>query len=121
MKKINLYIIAFIVLVSAVPINTGCRKVQRRMDERITLREKDKIPYGFAAAKDLSRSLFPNATISTDERSPGYWDAVSLTGSGQAVIIVGGFFNADDYEIRQLMHFVENGNYVFIIAQSFST
>jgi hypothetical protein len=122
MKKFTPYIVAVVVLVFiTIIIVAANRKVPRRMDERITLRQKDKIPYGFAAAKDLSETLFPNASITVDERSPGYWDEVSLTGSKQAVIIVGGFFNADDYEIRQLMHFVENGNYVFIIAQSFST
>jgi hypothetical protein len=122
MKKFSPYIITIIVLAFiAIIIVAANRKMPRRMDERITLREKDKIPYGFAAAKNLSRSIFPNATITTDERSPGYWDDVSLTDSRQAIIIVARNFNADDYEIRQLMRFVENGNYVFIIAQSFST
>jgi len=122
MKKILPYIIAFAVLafIITVIVVAANRKIPRRMDERITLRQKDKVPYGFAVAKNLSRSLFPAAEIVADERSPGYWQEISLNSGKQAVIIVGGFLNADDYEIGQLMRFVENGNYVFIIAQSFS-
>lgn len=122
MKKINPYIIGVLVLAfMAVVIIAANRKMPKRMDERVTLRTKDKIPYGMAAAKDLCRSLFPNATVTTDDNSPGYWDGISMSSSKQAVIIVAGYFNADDYEISQLMNFVDNGNYVFIMAQSFST
>jgi hypothetical protein len=121
MKKFTPYIIAFLILAFVtVIIIAASRKLPRKMDERITLREKDKIPYGMAAAKNLSGSIFPDADVSTDDRSPGYWDEISSTSSGQAVIIVAGYFSADEYELRQLMNFVEKGNYVFIIARAFS-
>src|SRR4051812_28875278 len=106
-----------IVTVAIVVIN---RRLPKKMDERITLRERDKIPYGFSVAKELTASLFPNAPIYTDQSVPGYWRNTSMNSERQAVLIVGGYFNADDEEISRLMRFVKNGNYVFIIAQSFS-
>ena len=113
---ISIGIIAFIGFI----IIAANRKLPKKMDERITLRQKDKIPYGLAAAGELGESIFPNATIYLDESAPGYWENISINSGKQAVIIVAGYFNADDEEINRLMRFVENGNYVFIIAQSFS-
>ena len=121
MKKFVPYfiVIGVLALITLLVI-LGNHKRTRKMDERITLKEKDKIPYGFAAAKELSASLFPHASIFADEDVPGYWEDVSMNSSNQAVILVAGYFNADDIEISRLMRFVKNGNYVFIIAQSFS-
>ena len=121
MKKYTPYIIGLgLVVLLALIVIVANRQRPRRMDERITLRERDQIPYGFAAAKRLSTSFFPAARIYTDESVPGYWDHISLNADRQAVFIVAGYFNADDDEIGRLMRFVNNGNYVFIIAQSFS-
>jgi hypothetical protein len=120
MKKFTPYLIAFGV-VGLIAIFVLAANRPRKMDERITLRTKDQIPYGFAVAKQLSGSLFTDADVFKDDNAPGSWDRISMSSTRQAVVIVGGFFNADEYEIRQLMKFVENGNYVFIIAQSFST
>lgn len=122
MKKFAPYIITAVVVgFFAIVIVAANRKMPRKMDERITLRQKDKIPYGTAAARTLCGSLFPNAVVSYDDKSPGSWDNISMSGEKQAVILVAGYFNADEYEIRQLMQFVDNGNYVFIIAKVFST
>ena len=121
MKKYSPYLIAVVVLgFVAVIMIAANRRLPRKMDERITLRQRDKIPYGYAAAADLSVALFPNAAIYSDENAPGYWDRIVLDSDQQAVILVAGYFNADDDEISRLMRFVKNGNYVFIIAQSFS-
>lgn len=122
MKKWLPYIImvAAVVVLGALIISAN-RKLPRRMDERITLREKDKIPYGMAAARKLCVSLFPEASIASDDKGPGYWETVSPTTSNQAVIFVANYFNADTYELNQLANFAENGNYVFIIAKSFSS
>jgi hypothetical protein len=91
------------------------------MDERITLKEKDKIPYGTAAARNLITSLFPNASVTSDSKSPGYWQDISFNSGKQVVILMSGYFNADEYELKKIIDFVENGNYVFIIARGFST
>jgi hypothetical protein len=117
--------VPYLIVVGALALITllvmiGNHERTRKMDERITLKEKDKIPYGFAAAKELSASLFPHASIHTDEDVPGYWEDISMNSNNQAVILAAGYFNADNIEISRLMRFVKNGNYVFIIAQSFS-
>lgn len=122
MKKSWPYIISFLVLaLIAIVIIGANRKLPRKMDERITLREKDKIPYGTAAAKDLIASLFPGAIITSDSKGPGYWKDISFGSNKQAVILVSGFFNADEYEIKKILDFASNGNYVFIIGRGFST
>jgi hypothetical protein len=121
MKKFVPYLIVVGVLaLVTLLVILGNHKRSRKLDERITLKEKDKIPYGFAAAKELSASLFPRASFYSDENVPGYWEDASMNSNNQAVILVSGYFNADDIEISRLMRFVKNGNYVFIIAQSFS-
>jgi hypothetical protein len=121
MKKLVPYlVVAGILALITIVIVLGNRERTRKMDERITLKEKDKIPYGFAAAKELSASLFPNASFFSDENVPGYWDEISMNSDKQAVIVVAGYFNSDDTELNRLMRFVKNGNYVFVIAQSFS-
>lgn len=122
MKKWLPYIITVIVVVVVGALIIAANKrLPRRMDERITLREKDKNPYGMAAARALCRSLFPNASIASEDRSPGYWETLSSTGRNQAVIIVANNFNADRFELNQISDFIYNGNYVFIIARTFST
>lgn len=122
MKKLRPYIISFIVLLFiAAIIIAASRKMPHQWNERITLRANDAAPYGFAAAKNLCTSLFPDANIVVDEHSPGYWKNISPDVNRQAVVVVSGNFNADEYEIRQLMNFVEKGNYVFIISRSFSS
>jgi hypothetical protein len=121
MKKLVPYlVVAGILALITIVIVLGNHKRTLKMDERITLKEKDKIPYGFAAAKELSASLFPNASFFSDENVPGYWDEISMNSGKQAVIVVAGYFNADDTELSRLMRFVKNGNYVFVITQSFS-
>ena len=121
MKKVGIYIIAAIVAIllgSLIIANSLNRP--RRLDERITLRQADKIPYGTSAAKRLLPSLFPNASVYYDRAYPAYWDSLDTEDSGQAVILVANRFNASEDELNSLFSFVREGNYVFIIAKSFS-
>src|SRR5438067_4959746 len=92
----------------------------RRMDERITLRQRDKIPYGTAVAKQLLPSLFPQANFPFDSRFPGSWDSIETYHSNQAVILIANYFDAEEEELDRLSNFVNKGNTVFIIARSFS-
>lgn len=122
MKKFlpHIIILGVVALVFIVIVGAN-RKLPRRMDERITLREKDKIPYGTAAARGLIGSLFPNASVVSDSKNPGYWNNVSFGSNKQAVILMSGYFNADEYELKKIIDFASNGNYVFIIGRGFST
>ena len=93
---------------------------KRSLNEKITLRRQDKIPYGMYVAFQNLPYLFPAASIYTSRAEPGYWDSLSFTDPGQAYIAVTGTFNADEYEMKKLLEFVENGNDVFVSAAAIS-
>lgn len=121
MKKYAPYIIALLLTGGVIALFlTGENKKKRKLDERITLRRHDKIPYGtYVAYKGLAH-LFPKAIITTTRDEPGYWDSISATGTKQALVIIAGKFNADEAEMKHLVHFIEKGNDVFISASSLS-
>lgn len=121
MKKYGAYIVAtFVVILLGSLIIAGSKKRTRRLDERITLRQADKIPYGTAAAKNLLPALFPHASIYYNKTYPAYWDSINTNEPNQAVILVADHFNADEDELSRLFSFVKEGNYVFIVARTFS-
>jgi hypothetical protein len=99
---------------------TGNNGSKRKMDGRITLRKKDKIPYGTYVAYNNLKYLFPSSAIYKSQQGPGYWDSISRYDSRQACIIVTDKFSADNDEMKQLINFVKNGNDVFISARYFS-
>jgi hypothetical protein len=98
----------------------GSRNSRKKLDNRITLRKYDKLPYGAWVAYHNLKYIFPDAAVYTDNHEPGYWDSLSNSENGQAVIILADHFNADDFEMKQLINFVENGNDVFISARELS-
>ena len=120
MKKALPYIIGGIaVLALSILLISSAGKRPRQINERITLKQKDKIPYGFFAARSLLPSLFPGAKIYTDKRTPGYWDSLSRTAPNQAVFLVG-HLKANEDELNDLLLFAQKGNHVFIICKSMS-
>lgn len=121
MKKYFPYIIGFIALfiITIILINSK-RQVKHVFDERITLNRHDKIPYGTSAATSLLHNLFPQASVYFDSKSPGNWDSLLPTSYNQAVIIMAKNFNADEDELNRLIYFAQQGNYVIVIARSFS-
>lgn len=121
MKRWIPYLLGAVALIVLIALVISAPPVKnRKLDERITLRQKDKIPYGTFIAKELLAPLFPNAIISVDKREPGYWQEVSLASSQQAVFLVARSFEPEEYELKRLAEFVRQGNYVFIIAKSLS-
>ena len=121
MKKYASYIIAASVVVFlAALVFLSSRGKLKQLDERITLRQADKIPYGTSAAKSLLPSLFPDASIYFNKAYPADWDSISPEDSNQAVILLAKHFNADEEELSRLLNFARAGNYVFIVARSFS-
>src|SRR2546423_5758101 len=121
MKNYFTYIIAFIVIaLFAIILIKGRNATDHIMDERLTLNHRDKIPYGTSVAKELLPSVFPKASVFYDAKSPGNWDSLISTSYNQAVILMATNFNADDEELNRLTYFAQQGNYVFIIAHSFS-
>lgn len=101
-------------------IVTGNNKNSRKLDERITMQKKDKIPYGAYVAFTNLQQLFPAAAVYVSRQEPGYWDSLSNYDSGQAYFVITDKFSADKDEVRKLISFVEGGNDVFISARYFS-
>lgn len=86
----------------------------------ITLKKRDKIPYGTYAAYQLLQPLFPEANLITAREEPGYWRSLSSDSSHQLLLIVSDQFSPDRYEIKKLLQFADKGNDVFISAMYFS-
>lgn len=93
---------------------------KRKLDERITLRKQDKIPYGTWVAWNNLQYLFPKADFFNNRYMPGYWRSISLDKSKQVLIIVTDRFDADRLEMQDLVEFVKNGNDLFISARYIS-
>jgi hypothetical protein len=121
MKKYLPYIIAAVVfLVLSTLLILSARNPVRKFDERISLRYKDKIPYGTYVAYHLLPSLFPNATVYYEKKRPGFWEHIYNDSAHQAVILMAKNFGATETELNKLLEFVQNGNYVFIITRNLS-
>ncbi|MEI6947297.1 DUF4350 domain-containing protein [Paraflavisolibacter sp. H34] len=122
MKKNTPYIIAAVVfLVLATMLVTSARNPLRRFNETITLRQKDKIPYGTYVAYHLLPSLFPHARVTYEKKEPDSIKSLQREGGGQALILVAKNFDAGTSELNSLLEFVQQGNYVFIIARYLSS
>src|SRR5689334_2567642 len=119
MKKSLPYIIGVsLLIVVALLIFANHKPLARTFNERITLRQRDKIPYGTSVARALLPSLFPSSAVSFDNERPGNWDSINTTSYNQAVVLVAMDFDADEVELERLANFVKQGNYIFIIARS---
>jgi len=114
------YLIGGIALVAFCALLFGAvGSSKRTLNERITLKQTDKIPYGFYTAKTLLPGLFPQAKIVTDKVSPGTWRAISTVSDRQAVFIIGDL-NASNGELDRIREFVKLGNHVFFITRHLS-
>ncbi|HEY6063084.1 MAG TPA: hypothetical protein VIV35_05720, partial [Chitinophagaceae bacterium] len=99
---------------------TGSNNKKKKLDERITLRRQDKIPYGTYAAYRNLKYLFPKAAVYTNKYEPGYWDSLSSYDSKQALVVICDRFSPDETEMKKMISFTENGNDVFICARYIS-
>ncbi|HEX2629835.1 MAG TPA: DUF4350 domain-containing protein [Chitinophagaceae bacterium] len=116
MKRSLLYGLLLLVIGAiAIMLFTGNKKKKnRQIDQRISLRRTDKIPYGGYVAYQSLQHLFPNTAISAAKSTPGYWDSISRDHNDDALIIVSPRFYADEFEMKGLLRFMQNGNSVFI-------
>ncbi len=96
-------------------------KKNKVLDERFTLRRSDKIPYGSWVAYNVLPDMFPQASILTNRREPGYWDSLSNYEEKQVLIILTARFDADKSELERMMSFIEKGNHVLISTQYVSS
>jgi hypothetical protein len=121
MKRALPYIIGLILLILlAAVLVSGSKNRPKKLDERITLKKEDKIPYGMAVAKDLVIKSFPKANVSFHKKELSLWSQNYETETNQALFLIADFFNADEDELGRIFQFAESGNTVFIIARSLS-
>ncbi|MDZ4793243.1 MAG: DUF4350 domain-containing protein [Bacteroidota bacterium] len=121
MKKYLPYTLAAVLIGALIMLFvTGNNSKEKQLDERVTLRRQDKIPYGTYVAYQGLTHIFPQARIYTSRQEPGYWDSLSSFESDQALVIIAGKFNADESEIKKLITFIEQGNDVFVSAGTIS-
>ncbi|HSU27514.1 MAG TPA: DUF4350 domain-containing protein [Chitinophagaceae bacterium] len=119
MKRFAPYILG-VLLGVAIIILLFTMNSRKKMNEKITLRKPDKIPYGTYVAYRNLPYLFPDAAIYPNLSAPGYWDSVYIAGKNQAFICITAYFGADEEEMKELISFVENGNDVFVSAMGIS-
>lgn len=130
MSRSPLYVICVLLLVTGLISGcTGCNK-QKRINDRVTLWRKDKIPYGtFYAYENLQR-LFPAATIINNKKSPDpyrqknvreIFENTSSTNSHKTCyVVIATRVLPDDKELDALFAKVYKGEQVFISSLNIS-
>jgi hypothetical protein len=86
---------------------------KKQLNRRVTLWRQDKIPYGTYFAYENLQSIFPNADITLNKKSPATFEGDE---GKKAYIIIVPEMIPDASELRGLMNFVGRGNTVFISA-----
>lgn len=121
MKKAFPYIIIFILISAAVVLMMARNNKRLVPDETITLKKRDKIPYGTYIAFNSLSFIFPGAAILVNRKEPGDWDSVSLYRGSQALVIVAPRFYPNESEMENLIDFAKAGNDIFISARELSS
>ena len=129
MKNWNVYISLLLAMAMM-----ACRQEPKKLNERVTLWRKDKIPYGTYYAFENLKWLFPKAVVQINHISPAeykfsnpenlYPVREELKGKlrttdekkRSAYIIIAPEVIPDQREINALLNFVGEGNQVFISA-----
>ena len=120
MKKAFPYIIIVIVIAAIAVLLIGNRgRIVRQLNERITLRKKDKIPYGCYVAFENLKYIFPDASIYVNRNQPKNWDSISEYEPNQVLLIITPQFLADKDEMKKIIVFAQSGNDVLISSRRF--
>jgi len=105
----------------------GCGRQGKVLNKRITLWQKDSIPYGNAVAFDNLKHIFPRAKIVINKKSPDRYKSYSLNDiksftdyneeeGKSAYIIIAPSVSPNNAETIALIHYAGSGNTVFISA-----
>jgi hypothetical protein len=96
---------------------------EKKLNRRVTLWRKDKIPYGTYYAFENMQYMFPSAKITINKTSPSrnvefypasYSSNESYSKSKKAYVIISPQVIPNEYETSAMMTFVGDGNYIFI-------
>ena len=116
--KCRLYF-QFLFMLGLVPLFFSCQDNTKRLNRRITLWRKDKIPYGTYYTFENLHHIFPKAIININKKSPAefLYDREEFNNedhgkrkSRKVYIIIAKNVVPDDKEMNALMNFVANGN-----------
>lgn len=121
MKKSSLYILLALVAVAVIALVITGSGRKKKLDERLTFRKQDKIPYGTWVTYQSLPEFFPGARLYSSKREPGLWDEISEDSTNQLYMVVTPRFMPEEYEMRKLIAFAENGNDVFISTREVSS
>ncbi|MGB8192573.1 MAG: DUF4350 domain-containing protein [Chitinophagaceae bacterium] len=102
---------------------------KKKLNERVTLRRVDKLPYGTYVAKENLNYVFPNAYVDINKLSPSsyksftgsfsYYSTESSERRSPALyIVLSPYFFPNEKEYDALIDFANKGNHIFISAFS---
>lgn len=120
MKKYLPYILLGILVLSLILMMTTGSSAIKDFDARLSLRKRDKIPYGGYVAYENLAYKFPEARITSENSAPGYWTNLSEYQKDQVLIVVSPNFKPNESEWKSIKRFIESGNDVLISATAFS-
>lgn len=115
MKKLLPYIIGLLVLVLVIYVFVANNDQKNRdVSTRITLDKRDKNPYGAFVFHESLKKFFPNADFGINYNYPGDDQFFQDTLLNKLYVIHQAEFYPQDYEIDDLIAFIDQGNSVFI-------
>ncbi len=91
----------------------------KKFDERVTLKRKDKIPYGCDIIFSSLPGLFNKESVTVNHLPAS--ELESEYGHRNAFILVSKYFNAPEEDILALVRFARTGNDVFISASEWNS
>lgn len=114
-KHIPYYLLGLLLVLLLILVIKGENgEAGKTFDSRLSLRKRDKIPYGAYIAWQSLPGIFPGTRIATESASPQYWSNLSAYDKNQALLIITPQFFPDESELKLLFRFVESGNDIFV-------
>ncbi len=104
------------VLLSLLSLASCQMNQEKRIDRRITLKHRDMLPYGTKVAFDGLSFVFPNSTISINDKP---LSTLSSSEGKKIYVIIAGGLDPSPAEINSLLDFVGEGNHIFISARNY--
>jgi hypothetical protein len=103
----------------------GCNKA-KKLNERVTLWRKDKIPYGAFYAHENLKRIFPEAEIVDSRRSPDQSQKLTIGSTGEysgrrtSYVVISTKVLANEEELSAMFRMVTRGDQVFISSSNIS-
>lgn len=121
MKKAFPYLVGLLALIAMLLLAfVSNYSREKQLNEHLTFKKKDKIPYGTYAAFQHLPYLFPNASVTINKKSPIDFDSIQSAERGQLLLIISPQFLASEEEMDELIKFAQKGNDVFISTRVLS-